>query len=150
MTRTIKFAVASLIALAVLCSAFILAFSDEHYMPHAVCWRGNSILIWGMAIGNTAIFACYAIISAGLFRLIYAVNLGPFAIPAAGFGMFIATCGLTHLADVFTIWYSAFWWQVAGVWLCVIPSVITTVYLLIRAGGITRLAEKVFRVYDNG
>lgn len=150
MTNTIRVAVTSLIVLAILCATFIVMFGDEHYMPHAVCWRGNGILIWGMAIGNSAIFVCYAIISIGLFRLIYKVNLGPFATPAAGFGMFIATCGITHLADVFTIWHSAFWWQVAGVWLCAIPSAVTTAYLLLRAGGITRLAEKVFRVYENG
>lgn len=147
MTSTIKVAVASLVFIGIIAAIFIVLFQDENYMPHATCWRGNAVLIWGMAIGNAIIFVCYALISAGLFRLIQVVNLGPLSPVAAGFAVFIATCGITHLADVITIWHSAFWWQAAGVWLCAIPSIVTASYLAVYSKSITSLAKEIFKVY---
>ncbi len=134
-----------IVALNVILLAAIL--QRQNYMPHSVCWRGDSSLIWTVAVSNGVIFASYIGISAALLRTVFLVNLGPLAPVATLFGFFILTCGLTHLMDVVMIWYGAFWLQAIVTVICTIPSLVTAIYVARHAHDILELSRTIFAVY---
>src|SRR5580698_6166329 len=87
-------------------------FDDVSLMPHAVCWAAAPRLIWTMVITNLITFLSYLAICLTLFYLarrtgrVIARDWAYFVI---GFALFIVACGSTHLLEVVTTWWPAFW-----------------------------------------
>jgi signal transduction histidine kinase len=87
-------------------------FSSIPLMPHAVCWRADSHLIWVMVVTNSVTFFSYLSICLTLLflarrtRASIARDWGYFVV---GFALFIVACGSTHLMEVVTTWLPWFW-----------------------------------------
>ena len=81
-------------------------------MPHAVCWNQDQRLIWTMVIANAITFLSYFSICLTLFYLrgkTRAAIARDWTFFLAGFALFIAACGSTHLMEVVTTWIPWFW-----------------------------------------
>ena len=75
------------------------------YLPHLYCYLGSSRLVWSNVLADALIAVAYFVIS---ITLVYLVHRGrgdvPFRLIFLAFGLFIVTCGSTHLMEVVTIW----------------------------------------------
>lgn len=81
-------------------------------MPHAVCWSQDQRLIWTMAVTNAITFFSYFSICVTLFYLRRKTRgaIAPdWTFFLMAFGIFIVSCGSTHLMEVVTTWIPVFW-----------------------------------------
>jgi len=84
------------------------------WMPHGYCFLWQQWILLPMVLSNTAITASYFWIGGSLFRIReYAVNPSNYNISPdwsilrlalISFGLFIVSCGITHLFDIVVIW----------------------------------------------
>jgi PAS domain S-box-containing protein len=92
----------------------LLALIDgDGFMPHGHCYLWTPALLWGQALSNLAIAGAYFSIP---FALTYFVRKREdivFRPMFLMFGLFIMSCGFTHLMDLWTIWRPAYWLDVA-------------------------------------
>ena len=108
-------------------------------MPHAVCWRADSRLIWTMAITNTITFLSYVSICLTLLllaRRTRRVIARDWAYFVVGFALFIVACGSTHLMEVVTTWVPWFWLDAATNILTALLSAWVAGSLIRRSGTI--------------
>ncbi|MGE5351963.1 MAG: sensor histidine kinase [Acidobacteriota bacterium] len=100
------------------------------YMPHGNCYFWTPDLVWLHAASDSLIGLSYWAITTTLGRLIYKTRKDiPFAKMFVAFGIFIITCGTTHLMDVVTLW-DAYYWLSGGIKLVTaVASVATAVAL---------------------
>jgi signal transduction histidine kinase len=107
-------------------------------MPHAVCWRQDQNLIWTMAISNAITSLSYFTICVTLFYLVRKTRGSvrrEWAYFLAGFAIFIVACGSTHLMEVVTTWFPAFW---VDAW----SNIVTAVFSAYVALELARLASE--------
>ncbi|MGE5432630.1 MAG: sensor histidine kinase [Syntrophomonadaceae bacterium] len=100
------------------------------YMPHGNCYFWTQDLVWLHAISDSLIGLSYWAITITLGTLVYKTRKDiPFAKMFVAFGVFIITCGTTHILDVVTLW-DAYYWFSGGVKLVTaVASVATAVAL---------------------
>ena len=84
-------------------------FSAEWFMPHGHCYRWEPGLVGLQVVTNGAIGLAYAGIAAALAVLVGRVRDIPFKWVYLAFGIFILTCGFTHIMDIVTIWSPLYW-----------------------------------------
>ena len=84
-------------------------FSSEYFMPHGHCYLWKPALVTLEVGSNGLIAASYLAISATLGYLVYRVRDIPFRLMYLAFGLFIVTCGFTHIFDVWVIWHPDYW-----------------------------------------
>ncbi|MGF1523761.1 MAG: PAS domain-containing protein [Leptolyngbyaceae cyanobacterium] len=83
------------------------------FMPHGQCYRWQPELIWLHLLADVLIAIAYYSIPAMLVYFVRKREDVPFPNIFLLFGLFITTCGTTHLMAVWTLWYPAYW--LAGV-----------------------------------
>lgn len=100
------------------------------YMPHGNCYFWTPDLVWLHVLSDSLIGLSYWAITITLAALVYKTRKDiPFAKMFVAFGIFIITCGTTHLMDVVTLW-SAYYWLSGGIkLLTAVASVATAVAL---------------------
>ena len=114
-------------------------------MPHAVCWASAPRLIWTMVITNLITFLSYFSICLTLFYLsrrtsrVIARDWKYFLV---GFALFIVACGSTHLLEVVTTWWPAFW---IDAWTNIITAALSA-YVAIML--IRRVGQLAFGIND--
>lgn len=119
-------------------------FSTQGFMPHGHCYLWTPGLLWLQVLTNAAIALAYLSISATLGWLVYRIRDIPFKLVYVAFGVFIVTCGLTHLSDVWVIWYPDYWMDGGIRLVTAIASVGTAILLpplIPRAESIARCAK---------
>ncbi len=81
----------------------------QQYIPHGHCYLWQTPLV-GLHIFSDALIAIsyYAIPMILLYFLRKRQDL-PFKSLVILFGTFIISCGTTHLAEIWTLWYPAYW-----------------------------------------
>jgi len=84
-------------------------FSPEWFMPHGHCYRWEPGLVGLQVFTNGAIGLAYGGIAFSLAVLVRRVRNIPFKPVYLAFGVFILTCGFTHLMDIVTIWSPLYW-----------------------------------------
>ncbi|NJK27508.1 MAG: PAS domain S-box protein [Coleofasciculaceae cyanobacterium SM2_3_26] len=85
-----------------------LLFPDR-YMPHGHCYLWQSNLVWLHVLSDGAIALAYYSIPLMLLYFICKREDAPFRYMFVLFGAFIVTCGTTHLMEIWTLWYPAYW-----------------------------------------
>lgn len=114
-------------------------------MPHAVCWAAAPRLIWTMVITNLITFLSYLAICITLFYLsrrtgrVIARDWKYFLV---GFALFIVACGSTHLLEVVTTWWPAFW---IDAWTNIVTAALSAYVALML---IRRVGQVAFGVND--
>ena len=84
-------------------------FSSDTFMPHGHCYLWRPSLLWLQVVANGLIGLSYVAISVTIAHLVRRGHYVPFKGMAVAFGVFIVSCGLTHLFDVYVIWYPVYW-----------------------------------------
>lgn len=84
-------------------------FSSEFFMPHGHCYLWQPGLLWLQVSTNGLIGVSYLAITSTLVFLLYRVGDIPFKAMFLAFGVFIASCGITHFFDVWVIWKPDYW-----------------------------------------
>jgi len=79
------------------------------FMPHGHCYLWTPVMVWLQVISNLVIGLAYVSISTTLYIIIRRIRDIPFSWMYIAFGIFIITCGCTHLLDVVTIWRPVYW-----------------------------------------
>ncbi len=79
------------------------------FMPHGHCYLWEPGLVWLQVLSNGAIGVAYVAIAAMLVELVRRGRDLPFKGIALAFGVFIISCGITHLFDVVVIWHPYYW-----------------------------------------
>lgn len=84
-------------------------FSGEHFLPHGHCYMWTPGILWMHVISDILIAMAYFTIP---FVLIYLARRRrdlPFNWLLVAFGVFIVSCGLTHVMNVWNVWHTAYW-----------------------------------------
>jgi len=85
-------------------------YSADRFLPHATCYLRDAGLIWLNVISDSFIALAYLSISATLGYLVYRARHDiPFHWMFGAFGLFIVTCGFTHVMSVITVWRPVYW-----------------------------------------
>src|SRR5690242_21294503 len=83
---------------------FLMRLFSTDFMPHAVCLRDTSLIDLHVA-ADSLIAVSYAMIPVALLLIITRRRDLAFPWMFSLFGAFIASCGLTHVLGVITVWY---------------------------------------------
>lgn len=83
--------------------------SPQQYMPHGSCYLWQTPLVGIHALADTTIAIAYFSIALLLYYFVRKRQDTPFKGVFLMFAAFIISCGLTHLAAVWTLWYPAYW-----------------------------------------
>jgi hypothetical protein len=78
-------------------------------MPHGHCYLWTPGILWGHAISNAIIAFAYFSIPVALIYFIRRRNDLVFSWMFVLFAIFILTCGVGHLVDIWNIWNGAYW-----------------------------------------
>jgi PAS domain S-box-containing protein len=88
-------------------------FSSGNFEPHGYCYLWKPGLVWLHVISDSLIAAAYFAIPIVLFAFIRKRRDLPFSWMFGLFGLFIVSCGSTHLMEVWNLWHGNYW--LAGV-----------------------------------
>ena len=105
-------------------------------LPHGVCFAWDSGLLWSHVVSDALIAASYFSIPVALVLFVRRRRDIPFPGLFLLFGLFIVSCGLTHVIDVWTLWHPDYWLSAAAralTALSSVPTAIATVWLLPKA-----------------
>ncbi len=84
-------------------------FSPAPYVPYGSCYLWQTNLLGLHAISDLLIASTYGSISMMLVSVMLKRRKMPFQSTFALFSLFILSCGLIHLSQVWTIWHPAYW-----------------------------------------
>ena len=84
-------------------------FSTNGLMPHGHCYLWKPALVWLHVISDSLIFLAYVTIPVTLVYFVRRRSELPFDWIFLCFGVFIVSCGLTHLMEVWTLWHPDYW-----------------------------------------
>jgi signal transduction histidine kinase len=104
-------------------------FSGEHFLPHGHCYMWTPGILWMHVISDILIAMAYFTIP---FVLIYLARRRPdlpFNWLFVAFGIFIVSCGLTHVIDVWNVWHTDYWLEGVIKVVCAAASVPTAILL---------------------
>ncbi len=100
-------------------------FSPEQYMPHAVCFAEDPRLIVTHVGADAVIALSYFSIPLAILYFVRERRGLEFRWIANLFILFIFWCGVTHVADLVTIWYPAYGVQATTKIITAVASVLT-------------------------
>ncbi len=81
-------------------------FSGEHFLPHGHCYMWTPGILWMHVIADILIAMAYFTIPFVLLHVARRRRDLPFNWLLVAFGIFIVSCGLTHLMDVWNVWHT--------------------------------------------
>ena len=82
----------------------------ESFLPHGYCYLWNKPLLLTHLTADLLIGLSYVAISLALAYLVHRARRDiPFSVVFVAFGLFIVTCGATHLMEVWTLWEPVYW-----------------------------------------
>ncbi len=111
-------------------------------LPHEVCYLRDSKLVWLHVISDLGVGVAYVSISATIAYLVYKASRDiPFHWVFLAFGLFIVSCGVTHLMEVLVIWEPLYWLSGYVKMLTAVASVVTAIALFPLVPKIFRLIE---------
>src|ERR1700759_4716130 len=85
------------------------SFSSSGFMPHGHCYLWTPSLVWLHVLSDALIFLAYVTIPATLVYFVRRRKDLPFDWMFLCFGVFIVSCGMTHLMEVWTVWNPDYW-----------------------------------------
>jgi C4-dicarboxylate-specific signal transduction histidine kinase len=108
---------------------FLEKLFSSSFMPHGHCYLWNPGLIWLHVVSDSLIALAYFFIPVTLIYFIQRRRDLPFHWVFVCFGIFILTCGATHIMEVWTLWHPNYWLSGAIKAVTAIASVPTAILL---------------------
>lgn len=87
----------------------LLSTFSGNFMPHGFCLQWNAPLLCVFIAGNTGIAIAYFLIPLALQRFIGKRQDLPYPFMFKLFAAFILSCGITHLAKIWTLYHADYW-----------------------------------------
>lgn len=90
----------------------MLAVFDSRFLtfiPHGHCYLWKPDLVWLHVSADGLIALAYFSISLALIHFVRQRQDLPYAWIFQLFGVFITACGLTHVMEIWTLWYPTYW-----------------------------------------
>ncbi|MBD2514375.1 response regulator [Nostoc sp. FACHB-973] len=84
-------------------------FSSGSFIPHGHCYLWKPGLVWLHLISDAIIALAYYSIPLTLFYFVRKRQDLPFYWIFLLFATFIISCGTTHIAEIWTLWYPTYW-----------------------------------------
>jgi PAS domain S-box-containing protein len=100
-------------------------FGQNYFIPHGVCLAWDPSLMLLFVLSDAAIAIAYYSIPVALIYFIRKRHDLAFRGIFALTGAFILACGTTHVMDVVTLWYPAYWPDVAVKFFTAVISIFT-------------------------
>ncbi len=100
-------------------------FTQKYFIPHGVCLAWDPSLMLLFILSDSAIAIAYYTIPFALIYFIYKRRDLAFRGIFALTGAFILACGTTHVMDVVTLWYPAYWLDAAVKFITAVVSMFT-------------------------
>jgi signal transduction histidine kinase len=107
----------------------LLGLGADGFVPHGHCylWQPGVLLL---NVGSDfAIFVAYLLISAGLIAFVRRRRDLDYPLLVALFGSFILACGITHLFEVWVVWFPDYWVSGAAKLVTAVVSLVTAFML---------------------
>lgn len=101
----------------------------QTFLPHGYCFSWQKDLVSLHVVANVLIAAAYFTIPVTLWTFVRRRTDLRFRGAFVMFGLFIMACGVTHLMDVWTLWYPDFWLDGGLRLLTAVVSIATAVVL---------------------
>lgn len=98
-------------------------------MPHGYCYLWNPGLVWLHVISDSLIALAYFAIPVALFWFVRKRRDLGFSWMFVLFGVFIVSCGTTHLMEVWNLWHANYWLAGALKAITAVASVPTAILL---------------------
>jgi PAS domain S-box-containing protein len=89
------------------------AAESKGFMPHGYCYMWDPSIVWLHVISDGIIALSYFCIPLALIYLVWRRRDLPFNWIFWMFGLFIVSCGTTHLMEIWTVWHASY--RLAGV-----------------------------------
>ena len=106
--------------------------SADGFAPHGFCLLWDPALVWLYVASDALISISYYTIPAALVLFVHKRQDLAFSKIFLLFGAFIIACGTTHVMDIITLWYPAYW--LAGLLKAATAVIsVTSVYAVWRA-----------------
>jgi PAS domain S-box-containing protein len=109
--------------------ALNVVLDASRFIPHGHCYLWKPGLVGLHVISDLLIALAYFSIPVTLVYLVRRIQM-PFHWMFLLFGFFITACGITHLMEVWTLWYPTYWLSGGLKLLTAIASVTTAVLLV--------------------
>lgn len=105
---------------------------DERFMPHGHCYLWQPDILWTHVLSDSLIAIAYIAIpvSIAIIAWRHAHSAGASASIALLFAAFIILCGLTHIFNIYVIWYPAYEVQSYIKAITAITSIVTAVVVV--------------------
>ena len=81
---------------------------NESFMPHGHCYLWRPDILWTHVAADVIIALAYIMIPIAIAYLFYRQRQSANLSVALLFAAFIVLCGLTHLFNIYVIWYPAY------------------------------------------
>jgi PAS domain S-box-containing protein len=105
-------------------------FGSQGTLPHGFCYQWNPALIWLHVVSDILIALAYFSIPIVLLQFVKKRRDLPFHWMFVCFAVFIAACGSTHLAEVWTLWVPSYWLSGGIKVITALASLPTAVFLV--------------------
>jgi PAS domain S-box-containing protein len=92
---------------------FLIKLFSSDFMGHGYCYLWKPEIVWLHAISDSTIMLSYYVIPLALVYFVRKRRDLPFHWMFLMFGIFIFSCGTTHLMEVWTLWHGTY--RLAGV-----------------------------------
>ncbi len=112
-----------------------ISTSHSDFMPHGFCLRWDPPLLMTMIVANAGIAVAYFAIPTALLYFVRSRKDLPYPWMFQLFGLFIISCGVTHLMKIWTL-YQPWYWAEASI------DAYTAIISLITAGALWPLIPK--------
>lgn len=84
-------------------------FTDGPFIPHGHCYLWKPSLVWLHILSDALTALAYYSIPIALLYFVRKRQDLPFKSVLVLFGVFIVSCGTTHVLDIWTLWHPAYW-----------------------------------------
>jgi light-regulated signal transduction histidine kinase (bacteriophytochrome) len=84
-------------------------FNSSGFMPHGHCFLWTPALLWTYILSDSIIVISYFSIPFALWYFVHKRRDVPFRLLFVMFGVFVMSCGTTHLLSVWNIWHTDYW-----------------------------------------
>lgn len=105
-------------------------YESTEYMAHGECLVWDTSLLWEHVGSDIATGIAYYFISATLFYFVFKRRDLPYFWIFLMFGLFILSCGTTHLMAAWTVYYPSYWTEGVIKTVNAIISIITAVMII--------------------
>lgn len=124
--------------------ALAIVFAGERaapatLLPHGYCFTWNPPLLWTHVVSDTLIGLAYVSIPITLVHLVRKRTDMPFNGMVVLFAVFIVSCGATHWAEVWTVWWPDYWLSGSA-------KVVTAIASVLTAAALVRLVPKILAI----